>query len=251
MVAVGFPRKRRRFTPGKPIRIGRGDRSADRRDIGKFPDALDSASPRVVRPRRVAAAGPPLRSEPRAPEDRDQRPVPRPGDPTRARANERPDLDLGETLGRKQLAASRMRRQLSRVALPCRGAESADDLVEFEFGNDGLDGAAVEPTSLRIDLTPSPFSRNDNPAALSITGASAHQPFSEAGPEALACSSWTLEVLPRGRGSTGNTGSGPGRRAFVDFALRVVRIARQTRVRSLGAHRFSRELIGAIRVLQG
>ena len=40
------------------------------------------------------------------------------------------------------------------------------------------------------------------------------------------------------------------RRAFVDVAVKVVRIARQTRVRILGTHRFSRELIGALRVLQ-
>lgn len=40
------------------------------------------------------------------------------------------------------------------------------------------------------------------------------------------------------------------RRAFVDFAVQVVRIARQTRVRILGAHRFAAELTRALRVLQ-
>lgn len=40
------------------------------------------------------------------------------------------------------------------------------------------------------------------------------------------------------------------RRCFVDFAAQVVRIARQTRVRILGAHRFSGELVRALRVLQ-
>ena len=40
------------------------------------------------------------------------------------------------------------------------------------------------------------------------------------------------------------------RRAFVDFAVQVVHIARQTRVRILGAHRFATELARALRVLQ-
>lgn len=40
------------------------------------------------------------------------------------------------------------------------------------------------------------------------------------------------------------------RRAFVDFAVQVVRAARQTRVRILGAHRFAGELTRALRVLQ-
>ena len=40
------------------------------------------------------------------------------------------------------------------------------------------------------------------------------------------------------------------RRAFVDFAVQVVRIARQTRVRVLGSHRFATELTRALRVLQ-
>jgi hypothetical protein len=40
------------------------------------------------------------------------------------------------------------------------------------------------------------------------------------------------------------------RRCFVDFAVQVVRIARQTRVRILGAHRFAGDLLRALRVLQ-
>lgn len=39
------------------------------------------------------------------------------------------------------------------------------------------------------------------------------------------------------------------RRAFVDFSVQVVRIARQTRLRILGAHRYSGDLLRALRVL--
>jgi hypothetical protein len=40
------------------------------------------------------------------------------------------------------------------------------------------------------------------------------------------------------------------RRAFVNFSVQVVRIARQTRLRILGAHRHSAQLLRALRILQ-